>query len=140
MPNALSVRGFLVAAAAAMAAWVAAAQEARAVDLSGSWSGSWQSCSTGHRGPLNATFCRLDAKHYQVTFRGRFFKIIPFTYTVVLTVVEESADSVTLAGSHYMGRRYGVFHYSATSNGCTFRADYTSCRDNGYFLLTRCCP
>jgi hypothetical protein len=36
----------------------------RATNVSGCWSGTWQSCVTPHRGPLNAEFVRLDASSY----------------------------------------------------------------------------
>src|SRR5689334_6971319 len=61
----------------------------QAADLSGPWVGSWQSDGTGHRGPLRATFTRINNTQYQVTFRGRFFKVIPFRYSLVLNVIEE---------------------------------------------------
>ena len=108
-------------------------------DLSGSWEGSWKSCTTGHKGPLKAEFCRLGNGDYRVNFRGRFFKLFPFRYSVVLQVVEES-DVVQLSGSSYLGRMFGTFCYSATADACQFRADYTSRKDSGIFLMKRVCP
>jgi hypothetical protein len=117
-----------------------AASSVAATDLSGSWSGGWYSCTNGHRGPLQATFCRQDESHYVVHFRGRFLlNLIPFRYSVVLNVVEETDDSVRLEGSSYLGRLAGTFTYDATATATTFHADYDSCRDTGYFWLNKCC-
>ena len=113
------------------------ARSALAVDLSGCWQGHWESCSTGHSGPLNATFCRVDATHYSVRFSGRFFKVVPFRYSVTLTVVADRGDSVTLAGSSYLGRLVGTFHYQANATNCSFVANYNSCQDQGKFVLSR---
>ncbi|HUE72995.1 MAG TPA: hypothetical protein VMP01_19070, partial [Pirellulaceae bacterium] len=101
------------------------AAEVSAADLSGSWSGRWDSLSTGHTGPLNANFTRINESQYQVDFRGRFFKLIPFRYSVVLNVVEEG-ETVRLSGDNYLGRRYGWFHYDAVVAGDCFTANYTS--------------
>lgn len=125
---------FLVALAAASHA----ASEAAAADLSGTWSGRWDSLSTGHTGPLRATFSRLNDSQYQVDFTGRFFKLIPFRYSVVLNAIDEG-ETVRLSGDNYLGRRYGWFHYDAVVIGDCFTADYTSCKDDGQFRLTRCC-
>lgn len=114
------------------------ANVAAAEDLSGGWSGQWESVSTGHKGPLRATFSRINETQYQVDFSGRFFKIIPFRYSVVLNAVEEG-DTVRLSGDSYLGRRYGWFHYEAVAAGDCFTANYSSCKDDGQFRLTRCC-
>src|SRR5688572_12178754 len=94
-----------------MAAALSAGQ-ASAADLSGSWSGRWDSQSTGHTGPLKAEFTRIDDSQYQVDFRGRFLKLVPFRYSVVLTAVDEG-DTVRLSGDNYLGRMFGWFHYDA---------------------------
>ena len=113
------------------------ASSADATDLSGCWSGSWRSCSSGHEGVLRAEFIRCDDTHYRVHFSGRFFKILPFRYSVTLRVVEETEDGVTLAGSSYLGKLFGTFCYTATADDCHFRADYTSKKDRGVFTMTR---
>jgi hypothetical protein len=114
-------------------------QAASAADLSGCWSGHWQSCTSGHKGPLNATFCKLDESRYRVEFTGRFFKLIPFRYEVTLNVVGSDGDTVTLSGSSYLGRMFGTFTYHATATGCDFVANYSSCKDRGKFVLHRAC-
>lgn len=110
---------------------------ATAADLTGEWSGTWQSCQTGHKGVLKGTFCRIDDQHYRVDFRGRFFKVMPFRYSVTLTIVEEG-DTVRLAGESYLGRLVGTFTYDANATDTDFTANYSSCKDNGIFQLTRC--
>ena len=108
-----------------------------ATDLSGCWSGSWKSCGTGHKGPLNATFTKCGETQYHVAFSGRFFKIMPFRYSVTLDVIEDG-DTVKLSGSSFLGRIMGTFSYSATATACTFDSAYSSCKDNGWFHLTKC--
>jgi hypothetical protein len=108
-----------------------------AVDLSGCWSGTWQSCVTPHRGPLNAEFVRLDANRYEVFFNGRFFKVLPFRYSVVMTATEQDGV-VYLSGSKYLGRAFGTFTFNAAATEGSFNANYSSCKDNGTFNLCRC--
>ncbi len=55
-----------------------------AADLSGEWQGRWESFPTGHKGPLRATFTRLDEHSYRADFSGRFWMLLPFRYSVVL--------------------------------------------------------
>jgi len=109
-----------------------------AADLSGEWSGTWQSCITGHKGVLKGTFCRIDEGHYRVDFRGRFFKIMPFRYSVTLNVVEEG-ETVKLSGDSYLGRLIGTFTYEASATSTDFTANYSSCKDSGTFVMSRCC-
>jgi hypothetical protein len=130
-------RLFAAALTIALAVVSAGASRLEAADLSGCWTGSWQSCTTGHKGPLRAEFTRCGADAYRVTFSGRFFKVIPFTYTVRLDVVSEDADGVVLAGSSYLGRMFGSFSYRATADECRFTANYSSKKDSGVFRLAR---
>ena len=116
---------------------VGLAMPAHALDLSGCWAGSWESCTTGHSGVLRATFTRCGESQYRVDFSGRFFVILPFRYSVTLDVVEDTGESVTLAGSSYLGRIFGTFGYTATADHCQFRADYTSKKDSGRFVMRR---
>lgn len=109
----------------------------QAADLSGSWAGSWQSCTTGHSGVLRATFTKCSEIQYRVEFTGRFCKILPFRYSVTLDVVEDTGESVKLAGSSYLGRLFGTFCYTASADGCSFTAHYSSKKDQGRFDLWR---
>jgi hypothetical protein len=117
---------------------LAATSTASAIDLTGSWSGDWLSCTSGHKGPLQGEFCRVDNCHYEVRFKGRFFKVFPFRYAVKLQIVEETADKVVLSGSQNLGRLFGTFTYSATVTDNCFLATYTSCKDDGQFRMERC--
>ena len=116
-----------------------AAEPAAATDLSGCWNGHWESCTTGHQGPLNATFCQTCPTSYSVEFTGRFFKIVPFRYSVTLDVVSDDGTTVVLAGSSYLGRLAGTFSYQASATSTEFTANYSSCKDQGKFVLSRCC-
>jgi hypothetical protein len=113
---------------------------AQAVDLSGGWSGCWQSTSTGHSGVLRAELTRCNDTQYRADFSGRFFKILPFRYAVTLDVIEDDGETVTLAGSSFLGRLFGTFCYKATADGCRFTAHYSSKKDWGRFDLTRTAP
>jgi hypothetical protein len=113
--------------------------KAQAQDLSGRWNGSWASCRTSHNGTLHGNFCRVDATHYRVVFGGTFFKVFPFRYAVVLSVISEQPGQVVLAGSSDLGRMFGTFHYRAVVTGNCFVADYVSCKDHGQFRLERQC-
>lgn len=107
------------------------------VNPSGCWSGSWLSCKSGHHGVLRATLTPCGDHAYRAEFRGRFFKIMPFRYTVTLQVVGVDQDGVHLAGSQSLGRLFGTFHYRATITDCRFEATYRSCKDWGKFSLGR---
>ena len=109
----------------------------QALDLSGTWEGSWQDFGTGHSGPLRATFVKLDNGSYQVSFSGRFAKIIPFRYTVVLSATEKDGK-VHLSGSSDISRRRGTFYYNAEATDTSFVSSFQSCKDNGQFCLERC--
>lgn len=125
--------GCLLAACLALAAGVA-----QAGDLSGCWSGTWQSQVTGHHGPLWAQFVRTGDQQYDVYFRGRFFKLVPFRYSVTMTATEQPDGTVLLQGSQYLGRMFGTFTFSATATDSQFQAQYAACKDHGSFCLSRC--
>lgn len=109
----------------------------RATDLSGTWSGTWNSDRCRHHGPMTAYLCKLDNGNYAATFRGRFFRIMPFRYTTVLNV-DADGDVVQLSGSSYLGRLFGTFTFQANATATNFNATYSSCKDWGRFCLTRC--
>jgi hypothetical protein len=120
-------------------AFFAPLHQGRAADLTGRWVGHWEDCRSGHSGPLRATFCKCDDTHYRANFQGRFFGVIPFRYSVTLTVTAQEKDKVTLAGESYLGRLFGTFTYNAQATDSDFVADYSSCRYEGKFVLRRCC-
>lgn len=109
-------------------------------DLSGTWTGTWQSCVNGHHGPMNATFCRRCDGHYDVAFNGRFWKLIPFRYKTTLTVTGYGTNGkVYLSGSHHLGPVLGTFSYNAWADGGQFVSGYCARKDNGQFVMSRSC-
>ena len=110
-----------------------------AIDLTGSWSGYWQSSTNRHHGPLHGEFCKIDETKYAVHFRGRLFRIFPFRYSVTLNVVGVEPGRVILAGDSRLGRMFGTFTYVGSATETNFVANYSSCRYEGQFVLKRCC-
>ncbi|MBX3441923.1 MAG: hypothetical protein KF774_05910 [Planctomyces sp.] len=108
-------------------------------DLTGTWTGQWKSRTSGHKGPMRAKFCRLDACRYEVTFCGRFCVLVPFRYTTVLTVTGCSDGCVALRGSERLGPLFGTFSMNARASGTQFVSNYCSEKDRGQFTMTRCC-
>lgn len=128
------------AAESAYEAPAEATSPANVPDLSGSWTGTWQSCVNNHSGPMNATFCRRCDGHYDVKFNGRFWKLIPFHYKTTLTVTGYGADGkVYLSGSHHLGPVLGTFSYNAWADNCNFVSAYCAKKDNGQFVMSKCC-
>ncbi len=111
-------------------------QSASADELAGSWRGGWQSCNTGHRGRLNAQFCRIDQTHVRATFKGTFAKVIPFRYRPVLDIVHEQPGLIILQGSKKIPFG-GNFQYNATVSNGQFNATYRSRRDHGSWQMQR---
>jgi hypothetical protein len=106
------------------------------VDLSGRWHGHWVSCQTGHRGVLNARFCKVNETCYRVRFTGTFFVVLPFCFTVHLQVTAQDDGKVLLAGSHQLPL-FGTFHFQAVATDRQFTATYSSRKDEGQFTLCR---
>jgi hypothetical protein len=135
----------IIVAAALLAAPVAAQDPppvvvaAAAPDLSGEWTGHWESAKNGHRGPLRATFTRVGPNCYQVRFAGRFAKVIPFRYSTPMMVVGGGDGVALLSASKALGPLLGTFSMSAVATATTFDADFTAKNDRGKFVLTRCC-
>lgn len=113
------------------------ASQAEELSAQGCWSGQWKSCSTGHQGPMKATLTKCGDGQYRADFKGRFFKIVPFKYSVTLQVIEESEEVIQLGGSSYLGRMFGTFHYTATVTASEFKASYRSKKDSGVFTMSR---
>lgn len=107
------------------------------ISAAGCWSGEWKSCDTGHRGPMKAKLVECGEGKYRADFKGRFFKIIPFRYSVTLDVVGKDDETITLGGSSDLGRVFGVFQYSATVTDASFHAEYESKRYTGTFSMSR---
>ena len=105
-------------------------------NLSGSWSGNWISDGSGHKGPMKAVFRPVGTDSYEVTFSGRFFKVIPFRYKATLMVTGKDGDKLILTGNQKL-LGFGTFEYSALADNGSFMANYTSKKDNGRFELYR---
>jgi hypothetical protein len=106
-------------------------------NLNGSWAGTWQSRCSGHKGPLKATFCYVGCNQYEVHFRGRFCKLLPFCYTVNLRVTGCEEGKVYLSGSHKLPL-FGTFTFSAWATDTQFCAGYRAKDDAGTFVMSRC--
>lgn len=131
-------RGLLAAAVLLLANSVVVAQQPLAVpDLTGNWSGHWESCKNGRHGPLSARFCKTDDGHYEVVFHGRFFKVVPFRYATTLTIVGYEGDRVFLSASKRLGPVLGSFSMDADATASEFTARFTSRDDHGLFVLRR---
>ena len=124
------------AAILAILVMTSATRAADPPDLSGAWSGHWESQTSGHRGPLSATFHRANDTQYSVVFRGRFLKIIPFRYKTDLDITGYQDDTVLLAGSRKL-LFFGTFSYSAEATGTDFTANYEARNDRGVFVMKR---
>lgn len=110
-----------------------------AANLAGCWPcGSWQSYCTGHSGKLRATIVQCDATHFECFFSGNFAKVVPFRYSVVLTVTGEKDGIVYFGGRKEMCNLLGgVYTFSGWSNGREFHAGYVSSKDRGEFAVSR---
>jgi hypothetical protein len=102
----------------------------------GKWSGYWVSDKNGHNGPLNAKFKQKDCDTYEVTFSGRFAKIIPFRYKTTMDVVGGGDGCVILTAEKRLGPT-GKFRTVAVATNTNFDATFTSPRDHGRFVLRR---
>jgi hypothetical protein len=105
-------------------------------DLSGSWHGDWLSCRTGHRGKLNARFCRIGETCYSVRFTGTFFAVVPFCFNVTLQATGQADGTVLLSGNPRLPI-FGTFHFSAVATDGQLAAVYSTTRDEGRFRLCR---
>jgi hypothetical protein len=130
--------------AAKSAAYEAApvVQAVPAVDLTGTWTGTWCSGGNGHHGPMTAEFSAGCHGCYDVRFRGRFCAIIPFSYRTTLKATVNADGSVSLSGSRRLGLLMGTFSMQGTVSGDRLQANYCSKQDHGTFTLSRtatCC-
>lgn len=105
-------------------------------EFCGKWRGGWLSCTTGHKGKLNAQFRRIDSTHVRAKFSGTFAKVIPFCYRPVLDIVHEEPGLVVLQGTKRIPLG-GNFHYNATVTDGHFSATYRSRRDHGVWQMSR---
>ena len=95
------------------------------------------SCTTGHHGPLNARLCKIDDCHYRAVYSGRFWRVFPFRYATVLTVLSDDGVNVRLGGDRWLGPLSGTFTFRADATACRISACYSAKRDHGRFELAR---
>lgn len=103
----------------------------------GHWKGRWCSTSNGRSGRLSARVSKTDGSTYQVRFTGTFLKVIPFTYSVPLTVTGQGEDGSTHLSGQAQLPMFGHFCCNAVVTDCDFVASYSSPKDQGQFLLRR---
>jgi len=106
-------------------------------DLSGKWSGYWQSETTGHTGPLHVRFRQLDSETYRVSFHGRFAKVVPFWYATKFHVAGAGDGVVQLSASQNLGLGLGTFTTTALATATSFDARYSARKDSGRFVMSR---
>lgn len=105
-------------------------------DATGCWCGYWISCTSGHKGPLSASICKIDDNCYQANFRGRFALVIPFRYTTTMQVTGREGDKLFLSSSRRLPLM-GTFTMNAVVTPTDFIADYCSRDDKGQFVMKR---
>lgn len=123
--------------AVALLLFAAATTAAQPPDLTGRWSGRWESAKNGHSGPIRARFTKLSDDQYRVRFTGRFAVVIPFCYSMTMNVVGTEPDLLILGGTHRLGPIFGTFGYSGTATHTHFDAKFTAKTDLGKFVMTR---
>lgn len=116
---------------------VAGSQPLLADGPCGKWSGRWTSTSNGRGGRLSARISQEDASTYHVRFTGTFFKVIPFTYAVPMTVTGVDADGTIHLSGQAQLPMFGQFCCNANVTACDFVASYSSSKDQGQFNLSR---
>ncbi len=109
---------------------------ALALDLTGTWKGTWLSQTNGHNGPMTARFKRINGSQYRVRFTGFFWKVIPFCYSETFDILSDDGQTVQLSATSDLCF-FGTFHCRAAANSCHFRANYTAQSDQGQFTLRR---
>lgn len=112
-------------------------QSAKASNPEGRWGGTWSSQSSGHQGKLCARISQIDACTYKAKFSGTFFGIVPFVYSVPLTVTGQGEDGRTFLSGRARLPFFGTFCCNAEITQCDFIARYTSPKDNGQFVMRR---
>ena len=110
---------------------------ADASDPAGCWSGRWVNCHDIFKGSVKAKITKCDASHYHATFRGICFKVVPYRYTVKLSVTGVENGTVHLRGQEDLGI-WGGYVMDASVTGSKFTAKYEKCDGSGYGYFTMC--
>ena len=130
--------GLVVLALGGIPANTARAEGVCGPNITGCWNcGSWLSCCTGHKGTLRAVITQCDASHFRCTFSGTFMKVVPFRYTVTLTVTRVEADKIYFTASRNIPLFGGSFSTNGYATANRFHANYTTPKDRGTFDMSR---
>lgn len=103
----------------------------------GGWRGYWVSDKNGHNGPLRARFRQIDANTYRVTYAGRFWKVVPFVYSVRMNVTGQQGDTLFMSGQTNVGPLVGSFSYEGYATPFQYESRFRSRNDHGRFVLSR---
>lgn len=101
------------------------------------YQGNWSSNTNGHQGRLAARVSQQNASTYRVRYRGTFLGVVPFTYSVPMTVTGQYPDGSTALYGESRLPLFGQFSSHARMNGQNFSATYSSRRDQGQFNMQR---
>ena len=119
--------------------FVGMSQAATAADLSGCWEGCWKSCTDRFEGTVKARITRCSDTCYEAVFTGWAFKIMPYKYKAVLTVVGEDEEGRL----HFKSSRklpfWGCYWVDGHVTDCDFFATYRTDDHTGYFKMRRTC-
>ncbi len=111
-------------------------------DLSGAWTGAWNSEGTSHQGKLRAiaTKTRADGKvdHYTFRYHATWASVLSGQYKTEHIATPTRLGYHTLSGQHDMGAVFGgIYQYGGQASPTDFQATYRSKVDHGSFNLKR---
>ena len=105
--------------------------------VAGRFSGSWCSHTSGHQGRMCARLKQVDDCTYRARFTGTFLGIVPFAYSVPMSVTGQSPDGTMWLSSRSRLPLFGDFSTQARVDSAGMTATYWSRRDQGTFEMSR---
>lgn len=99
--------------------------------------GTWQSESSGHRGPMRARVTPRTDGNYDARFSGRFLLVIPFTYKVTLTNQGCTECGHVLSANRPLGPLLGSYQMTATMNAAALNGSFSAAGDTGQISMRR---
>jgi len=103
----------------------------------GRWEGKWVSGVNGHNGTLRCIITEAEAGSFDARFRATYMKILKFSYTVPLSVME-SNGVWQFTGQEDLGSMAGgMYHYEGHTSPTEFQSTYRSKYDQGVFEMKR---
>ncbi len=105
----------------------------------GRWKGGWRSEWNGHSGGLRCVMTHTEGDRYLARFYSTYALLFFFTHETEFVVVGKEAGVLAFEGEQDLGRAFGgLYRYTGTVNGDSFRATYTAENDDhGVFELER---